>query len=85
VQWAAYSWFACDVIAAMLEDYNKKLAKASFVYGTNMAAMSLDSLGNDCKPRIRNLISRSCLCRLPICLILASDTRLDVILRNVIL
>jgi hypothetical protein len=32
----------------------KDLSLASFVYGTNMAAMSLslDSLGNDCKPRI---------------------------------
>jgi hypothetical protein len=39
------SSFARDVIAAMM---------ISFVYGTNMAAMSLssNSLGNDCKARI---------------------------------
>jgi hypothetical protein len=32
----------------------KDLSLVSFVYGTNIAAMSLslDSLGNDCKPRI---------------------------------
>jgi hypothetical protein len=49
-----YSSFACDVIAAMLnwKTITKDLSLASFVYGTNMAAMSLDSLGNDCKPRI---------------------------------
>jgi hypothetical protein len=35
----------------------KDFSLASFVYGTNMAAMSLslDSLGNDCKPRIGRL------------------------------
>jgi hypothetical protein len=38
----------------MLEDVNKDFSLAFFVYGTNMAAMSLfsNSLGNDCKPRI---------------------------------
>jgi hypothetical protein len=30
----------------------KDFSLASFVYGTNMAATSLSSLGNDCKPRI---------------------------------
>jgi hypothetical protein len=38
----------------MLEDVNKRLSLASFVYGTNMAAVSLSShsLGNECNPRV---------------------------------
>ena len=42
--------FACDVIAAMLEDDNKRFLISS----SNMAATSLsfESLGIDCKPSI---------------------------------
>jgi hypothetical protein len=57
----SYSSVACDVIAAMLETLTKDLSLASFVYVTNMAAMSLSlySLGNEYNSRIISFMRSS--------------------------
>ena len=57
-----YSWFATDIIAAMLDDTGNKrfliYLLASFVLSSNMAVtpLSIEPLGAGCKPAIELII-----------------------------